>query len=107
MHFVPFIVGRMAEEMNKRKKFPILKIIMLVAFLYFGWTFLNQQKIIDEKKLQDITLSNQIEEQQKTKNNLKKKKSIINSDEFIEKVAREKLGLLKDGEKKFIDANNR
>ena len=34
---------------------------------------------------------------------LNKQKEMINSDEYIEKVAREKLGMVKKGERVFVD----
>jgi cell division protein DivIC len=97
--------GRMKDNMNKRKGFPLIRIIIFIAFIYFGWTFIGQQRILDEKNMQNSTLKNKIKEQQNTNSELKKKKSIMNTDEYIEKVAREKLGMVKDGEKKYIDIN--
>jgi cell division protein FtsB len=36
---------------------------------------------------------------------LKKQKDTMNSDEYIEKTAREKLGMVKPGERVFVDVN--
>ncbi|WP_242855790.1 septum formation initiator family protein [Ruminiclostridium josui] len=36
---------------------------------------------------------------------MEKQKSLINTEEFAEKIARDKLGYVKDGEKIYIDTN--
>jgi cell division protein FtsB len=52
-----------------------------------------------------MILQAKIKEEEKNMEELKKQKDIINSDEYIEKIAREKLGMVKKGEKIFVDVN--
>lgn len=46
-----------------------------------------------------------VEEEIVINEELKRQKEILDTDEYIEKVAREKLGMVKPGEKIFIDIN--
>ena len=89
-----------------RSFFKIDLFITLGLIGYFMYIiFVYQQGILDVKnsKLQDVKLK--IEEEKNIKEQLKKQEQEINSDEFIEKMAREKLSMLKQGEREFVDMN--
>ncbi|OPX43820.1 cell division protein FtsL [Ruminiclostridium hungatei] len=91
--------------MKKRKKFNIWTLILIVSFCYFGYTFYNQQSSIEERNAQHAQLEKNIHAETVKKQQLSKQKSQINTDEFAEKIAREKLGYVKDGEKIYVDTN--
>jgi cell division protein FtsB len=54
----------------------------------------NEKRVLEAK----------IEEEKKENQELKKQKGMINTDEYLEKMAREKLGMVKKNERIFIDA---
>lgn len=79
-------------------------IIILVAIIYAIVTFANQQKTLNQYAKNCENLSSQIEEQKEYKEELSKKKEDINSKEFIEETAREKLDMYLPNEKVYIDS---
>ena len=89
--------------MRKSKKI-IKMIIILVAIIYAIVTFANQQKTLNQYAKNCENLSSQIEEQKEYKEELSKKKEDINSKEFIEETAREKLDMYLPNEKVYIDS---
>jgi len=91
--------------MKKRKKINLWTLILIASFCYFSYTFYNQQASIEERKLQRAQLESNIHAENLKKQQLLKQKEQINSDEFVEKIAREKLGYVKDGEKIYVDTN--
>lgn len=89
-----------------KPKGSILGLLVLLSFLtYFAFTFVDQQRIIYAKRMEMGQIESKIMEEQKNNEKLKKQKEMVNSDEYIEKMAREKLGMVKQGEKVFIDTN--
>lgn len=79
-------------------------LIVLFAFLiYFSYTFITQQQVLnkDIKKIDELKIN--IEKQNAINEELNEKKDLIGTDEYIEKIAREKLGMVKRNERVFID----
>lgn len=91
--------------MSKRKRSKLGTFIAAAAFIYFAYTIIIQQNMIYSKNSEIRNIQAKIRKEQKTNDELKKQAEILNTDEFYEKVAREKLGLVKPGEKVFIDIN--
>ncbi|TCO71360.1 cell division protein FtsB [Marinisporobacter balticus] len=91
------------KNMKKKKKF--FYICLLVLGLYVGWIFMNQQ--IELKKLykQEEVLNQKIVAFKKEIARLEKEKSLGNDPKFIEKVAREKLKMVKSNEIIYVDMN--
>ncbi|NLM74748.1 MAG: cell division protein FtsL [Clostridiaceae bacterium] len=79
----------------------------LLAFmlLYGAITYTSQSEELYLINLKITELEQKIEKEKEIKRNLQKQKEEISSEESIEKLAREKLGMVKDGEKIFIDIN--
>ena len=73
--------------------------------IYSTVTMIEQQKILSAKNNELKSVQSKIDEERKTFEELKKQKENVNSDEYIERVAREKLGMVKYGEKIFVDVN--
>lgn len=89
--------------MNKKKK-SILGLVFIIGFfIYFICTFIDQQKIIYVNNVKIKNIEDKIYSEQCINEEFKKYKDILDSDEYIEKIAREKLGMVKSGEKIFID----
>jgi len=92
--------------MKKHKNSKLSMLIIICGVFYFlFFIFGYQQNLITYKntKLKDIKLK--IEEEKSISKKLLAEKSNINSDEYIEKTAREKLGMLKNDETIFVDTN--
>lgn len=89
--------------MSKRKKSKLGLVLLFVIFIYFAYTAVGQQKIIYMKEMELKKVQSKIDEEKKENEILKKEKDQLDSDEFVEKTAREKLGMVKKGERVFVD----
>lgn len=78
-------------------------LILLFIFLYLSYTAVNQQRIIFDKNLELSRLEGKIAEEKTVNEELKKESEIIQDDEYIEKIAREKLGMVKKNERIYVD----
>lgn len=87
----------------KNKKKIIRNIVIFLAFLYVIYTLLNQQKVLNQYAQNSKDLNSQIEEEEEYKDELAKKQTDINSNEFIEDMARDKLDMYLPNEKVYID----
>lgn len=88
--------------MKNRKKI-IRNIIILLILIYVAFTLINQQKILNQYAKNSENLSKQIQEQEVYKEELTQKQADINSEEFIEDIAREKLDMYLPNEKVYMD----
>lgn len=102
----------MGQKRSNKKAFKkqkininIIHVISVIFCIYFVYTMLDQQIKINNYNSQIEMYEKDI----KTKNSLvdyySKQNENIQSDEYIENVAREKLGYIKPYEKIFVDAN--
>ena len=89
--------------MNKRKKSRVGLFVIIGLFVYFAYTMIDQQQVMYMKNNEIKSIEAKIQEEMKLNNELKKQKEVINTDEYAEKAAREKLGMVKHGEKVFVD----
>ena len=82
----------------------ILKvIIILIVLSYFIYIIVKQQTTLNSYKSEQDYVSEQIQEQQEYKNELADMKANINSDEYIEQIARDKLDMYLPNERVYID----
>lgn len=88
--------------MKKSKKI-IRNIIIAIIFIYVVFIFVNQQKTLNEYTKSTEELSQQIEDEKQNKEELSKKKDDVNSNEFIEEMAREKLDMYYPNERVYVD----
>lgn len=84
----------------------IKKIIFVVVVVYAIVTFINQQKILNSYNNQMNSLKIDIAEAQKKQEKLNNQKENVNSLEYIEALAREKLGMYMPNEKVYVDNEN-
>lgn len=87
----------------KNKKKLIRNIIIILALIYAVFTLIKQQNVINQYVSTSRDLASQIEQEKEYKDELAKKQEDINSDEFIEDAAREKLDMYLPNEKVYID----
>ncbi|MBQ9298353.1 MAG: septum formation initiator family protein [Clostridia bacterium] len=86
----------------KSKKFYKNLFIIALAIYILG-IFISQQRTLDSYKNNQEYYAKQIQEQIEYKESLLAKKESLNSSEYIEEVAREKLDMYLPNEKIYID----
>ncbi len=82
------------------------KIAIIAFFIYFVVTVYNQQKDLNNYKSNIATVKEEIDEETEYKKSLISLKENVNSLDYIEKIAREKLNMYKPDEKVYIDVDN-
>ena len=87
--------------MKKKKLYK--RLLVLAVILYASFTLINQQKVINQYSKNSDDLSSQIEEEKSTNQKLLAQKEDVNSKEYIEQTAREKLDMYYPNEKIYID----
>lgn len=93
------------SKKNKKKKIKMIHIVMLVFSFYFVYTLVDQQIQINKYNSQIETYRADIKSKTELTDYYNKQKGSIQTDEYIENVARETLGYVKPYEKIFVDAN--
>lgn len=81
------------------------RIFLVVLILYFVVTFVNQQKTINAYRTEQVYYTSKIDEQKEYNEELIATKENINSPEYIEKTAREKLDMYLPNERVYVYAN--
>lgn len=90
---------------KSKKKLNISRLLFTGIVVYFVSVFCVQQFRINEYKVKEEYYNNAITELSQEKAEYEALASQSNTAEYIEKVAREKLGLVKPYEKIFMDIN--
>ncbi len=84
----------------------ILKvIIILIVLSYVSYVLIKQQTTLNSYQTEQDYVSSQIQDQQEYKNELADMEANINSDEYIEQIARDKLDMYLPNERVYVDAN--
>ena len=87
--------------MKKKKLYKRLLILLVLGYAIF--TLINQQKVLNQYTENSKQLASKIQEQEAYKEELSNEKENVNSKEFIEQMAREKLEMYYPNEKVYID----
>ena len=87
--------------MKKKKLYKKLLIILVLTYAIF--TIVNQQKVLNQYSENSKQLAIKIEEQEAYNDELVAEKENVNSKEFIEQMAREKLEMYYPNEKIYVD----
>ncbi len=88
--------------MKKSKKI-YKRLLLIVAILYVAITLVNQQKVLNTYKQNQQELSKEIKQEKEYKQELAQTKENVNSLDYIEQVAREKLGMYLPNERVYED----
>lgn len=92
--------------MQKRRRINLIILVLMTGlFVYFLATFVRQQEEISLIKAEMRSIKQKIAKEQEIHEELLEQANQIDSEEFIEKIAREKLGMVKEGERLYIDAD--
>ena len=78
------------------------RLVLVILAIYAIITFFNQQKILNTYATNSKELSKQIAEAKEVQEELNSKKENVNSNEYIEEMAREKLDMYKVNERVYI-----
>ena len=90
------------QKLNKLGK----KLLFFAIFAYIIYIFIGQQKTLNSYKNTQKYYSEQLNKQLAYQESLYETKSNINSKEYIEAVAREKLDMYLPNERVYIDSGN-
>lgn len=93
------------KSKSKMKNF-IKKILILMILIYVSYIFLCQQRSLNSYATGQEYYSNQIEEQKEYQDSLTALKENVNSPEYIEEIARQKLDMYLPNERVYIDIEN-
>ena len=91
--------------MKKIKK-TYKKVVILFIAIYVVYTLIAQQKTLNAYTTEQKNYSTQIKQEEAHKETLLKTKERVNSTEYIEDIAREKLGMYLPNERVYFDATN-
>ncbi len=88
--------------MKKNKK--ILRNLLIIAIIvYIAFVFIDQQKTLNEYSKNTEELNQQIASEKATNEDLNQQKDNVNSLEFIEEMARDKLDMYYPNERVYMD----
>ena len=88
--------------MKNIKKF-IKRLIIVAIIIYTAVTFVNQQKILNTYATNKIEIEKKLEEAENYSEELQAVKENVNSKEYIEQVAREKLDMYLPNERVYVN----
>lgn len=99
----------MAEKnVKKKRKKPFSNLITLVlcaAIIALAFTIISQQATISKLSAESDNLKQKIAEQEQEKVKIEEQLEAPNELERVEQIAREQLGMLKPGERVFVDSS--
>ncbi len=90
---------------NKNIKFILKRVLLVAIAIYVVYTFLSQQKSLNMYNADAKRYMEQIAQEEEKKEELNQTKANINSKDYIEEIARDKLNMYLPNEKVYIDIN--
>lgn len=82
-------------------------VIIICILVFFGAIFIKQQIIINRLNREYKQFDDQLSKIKMQNEQLNEQFNIMKREDYIEKLARDKLGLVKPGEILFIDRNKK
>ena len=92
---------------KKNRVSGLAKTATAVFAVYAAFTLVSLQLQIAEKKEEQALLQAQIEEQELRNAEIKALLESENSDDYVARIAREKLGYISPGERVFVDISSK
>jgi cell division protein DivIC len=89
-----------------KKKFNIKSVAMIFALVYVCYILINQQVTMSRQKKELEKYNVEIQKKKEEKKVLQDEVELSKTDKYIEKLAREILGLVKEGETPVLDNEN-
>jgi cell division protein FtsB len=104
MKSIKILYVRIGEKVLMKKGKIYKRLFILAIAVYIVFTLVNQQKTLNQYTQTSKELNEQIDEQKSYKEELAKEKDNVDSLEFIEQTAREKLDMYYPNERVYIDS---
>lgn len=86
-----------------KKKFKLNRIIVIGIIIYVLYAVISRQQVLSAYKKEEQYYLDLIAKEQQRNQELLETKENINSTEFIEEIARDKLGMYLPNERVYID----
>ena len=86
-----------------KRKFKFNRIIIIGIVIYLLYLFISRQQILNSYKKEEQAYAKLIAQEQQRNIELQEEKENVNSTEFIENIARDKLGMYLPNERVYID----
>lgn len=93
------------SEKKKPKANRLITFVLCIIILGLVVTMFSQQITMSKLKSEEKMLGQKIQEQKEEKARTEKQLDEQNENERIEQIAREQLGMLKPGERVFVDSS--
>jgi cell division protein FtsL len=90
---------------KKAKVNPIWKVLFVLLIVYLSLNLVGQQQLIESKNSELAEVEAKIAAEIAYSEQLRQEKDMMMSDESLERIARYKLGMVKPGERVFVDSN--
>ena len=84
---------------------PIWNVLFILLLVYLTLNLVGQQQLIEKKNAELADVKAKIAAEIKLSEELQREKESLMSDESLERIARDKLGMVKPGERVFVDVN--
>jgi len=95
------------EQGNSRRKFRFGTVLILLAFVFVAVKFSQQYQRIDDMRQEAESYQERYDSLLTEQGKLKEQKELLNDPTYIERMAREKLGLVKEGEVLVLPAEEK
>jgi cell division protein DivIC len=89
-----------------KKKFNTKSVVIIFAVVYVCYVLINQQVTMSRQKKELQKYNVELEKKKEEKKVLQDEVELSKTDKYIEKLAREILGLVKEGETPVLDNEN-
>lgn len=86
----------------KKKKFKIKRIIYVLIICYIGYSLVDQQIMINRINNDISKYTEQSKKVQESNESIKDQIEFAKTDEYMERAAREKIGLIRPGETVYV-----
>ncbi|WMM25412.1 septum formation initiator family protein [Tissierella sp. MB52-C2] len=95
------------QKKKKKKKISLINLIVYSLFIYVGLIFWNQRDLMKNLEAKQIEVQKEVQTLEKEIDILNKEIEDSDSLQFVEKVARDDLGMVKPREIIYIDQNRK
>lgn len=95
------------KKKKRKKKIKLIHIVLLFLFIYVGIIYYNQHKLLNELEAKRVERLSEVEKLKSEIEGLHYQIENSDSLEFVERIAREDLGMVKPREIIYIDKNKK
>ena len=97
---------KQSGKKTKRRSSFLTKVLILLLVIVTGWQVYRLQGQLNDARAEEQALSQQVEEQKQKNDALAADIAAGNTQEKMEEIARDELGLTSPGERVFYDVSN-